>query len=136
MQKIWLCVFISCLLQGCVEPVRTIDVYKLEKYKGSEVPVCVNYRQKVNLIREGWYDTDACGNETYMPAEYEPIKTSCNTNFVRVVSYDKCLAQLPLPIHLVEKKEKNMTICYDRNNKVELPILYCQKDNIQIMNLY
>ncbi len=26
----------------------------------------------------------------------------------------------------------DMTICYDRNDKIELPILYCQKDMVNI----
>ena len=129
----WIMMVILC---GCVmEPNKTIDVYKLEKYNNSEVPVCIHYQQKVKVIKDGWYDTDACGNETYTPAQYEPIKNGCNTTHAKVVSYDYCLAQLPKPIHLVEKKKEDMTICYDRNNKIELPILYCQKDNINIQTV-
>jgi len=128
--------FLACLLCGCVmEQNRTMDVYKLEKYNGSEVPVCINYQQKVKVVKEGWYDIDDCGNEIYTPATYEPIKNSCNATHAKVVSYDYCLAQLPKPVHLVEKKKDDMTICYDRNNKIELPILYCQKDNVNIQTV-
>ncbi len=128
--------FLACLLCGCVmEQNRTMDVYKLEKYNGSEVPVCINYQQKVKVVKEGWYDVDDCGNEIYTPATYEPIKNSCNATHAKVVSYGYCLAQLPKPVHLVEKKKDDMTICYDRNNKIELPILYCQKDNVNIQTV-
>lgn len=136
MRKVWHIILFSCSLQGCMEPMQTIDVYKLEKYNGSEVPVCINYQQKVNIVKPGWYDVDSCGNEIYIPAEYEPVKNTCSVTKTRVVSYDYCLERLPMPIHLVEKKENDITICYDRNNKVELPISYCQKDNVQIMNIY
>jgi hypothetical protein len=128
--------FLACLLCGCVmEQNSTIDVYKLEKYNGSEVPVCINYQQEVKVVKEGWYDTDDCGNEVYIPAQYESIKNSCNATHAKVVSYDYCLERLPKPSHLVEKKKDDMTICYDRNNKVELPILYCQKDMVNIQTV-
>ena len=128
--------FLACLLCGCaMEPNRTMDVYKLEKYNGSEVPVCINYQQKVKVVKEGWQDVDDCGNEIYTPATYEPIKNPCNTTHAKVVSYDYCLAQLPKPVHLVEKKKDDMTIYYDRNNKIELPILYCQKNNVNIQTV-
>ncbi len=136
MRKLCKCLFVLLLLQGCVEPSRTIEVYKLEKYNGSEVPVCISYQQKAKLVSEDWYDVDTCGNEIHVPAQYEPIASSCDTRQVKIVPYDYCLATLPKPVHLVEKKEKDMTICYDRNNKVELPISYCQKDSVQITNVY
>ena len=126
-QKMKKCTIALTLLLGAcvVEQNRIIDVYKLEKYNGSEAPVCVNYQQKVNVIKEGWYDTDKCGNEIYHPAQYEPIKNECNSTRAKVVSFDYCLAQLSKPVYLVEKKKEDMTICYDRNNKIELPITYC-----------
>lgn len=130
MKKATLLVFVLC---GCaMEQTDTINKYKLEKYNGSEVPVCVNYQQDARLVKSGWYDTDACGNEIYIPDEYEPIKDTCNKVRTKIVPYDYCLAQLPKPVHLVEKKLGDITICYDRNNKVDLPILYCQKDMINI----
>lgn len=49
-------------------------------------------------------------------------------------SYDECVRQLPLPVNFVEKKKDGTTVCYDKNNKIELPILYCQKDhNVSVM---
>ena len=124
MKKATLLVFVLC---GCaMEQTDTINKYKLEKYNGSEVPVCVNYQQDARLVKSGWYDTDACGNEIYIPED------TCNKVRTKIVPYDYCLAQLPKPVHLVEKKLGDITICYDRNNKVDLPILYCQKDMINI----
>lgn len=130
--------FLAFVLCGCaMEQTDTINKYKLEKYNGSDVPVCVNYQQDARLVKSGWYDTDTCGNEVYVPDEYEPITGVCNKTRTRVVSYDYCLAQLPKPVHLVEKRLGDITICYDRNNKIDLPILYCQKDmmNIQTTNV-
>lgn len=68
-----------------------------------------------------------CGSYR-VPDEYEELDGECDVLMPEVVSYSYCLAELPKPVHLVEKQEKDMTICYDRNNKVELPISYCQKD--------
>ena len=50
---------------------------------------------------------------------------------IRVImeDYDNCIAQLPYPVNFVEKEKDGTKICYDKNNKIELPILYCQKDH-------
>ena len=44
-------------------------------------------------------------------------------------SYDCCITQLPYPVNLIEKEKDGVKVCYDKNNKIELPILYCQKDH-------
>lgn len=120
------------LLFGCTEYNNILHDYRLEKYNGSEIPVCVEYEQEFDVVKQGYYDVDTCGNDVYVPAQYEPVKDPCSQTKKRVVSYDYCLAQMSKPVHLVERKKDDMTICYDRNNKIELPILYCQKDMINI----
>ena len=135
MTKIYL-LLISLVIFGCAKtPTTTIEVYKLEKYNDSEVPVCINYKQNVKVLKDAYFGTDVCGNTSYVPMQYEPIKNGCNESNVKVVAYDYCLAQLPKPVHLVTKTKDDMTICYDRNNKVELPILYCQKDMVNIQSI-
>ena len=127
---------VFALLSGCVE-YRVIHNYKLEKYKNSEVPVCVDYKQRLKVAEKSYVAIDACENEILIPEAYEETGRMCDILEEEVVGYSYCLASLPKPVHLVEKKKDDMTICYDRNNKVELPILYCQKDmiNIQMTNV-
>ena len=130
------CLFMLLFICGCSE-YRTLNEYKLEKYKNSEVPVCVNYRHRMKLVKDNsrFVTVDACGEEHRVPDEYEEADSFCSTLEPEVVSYNHCLAELPKPVHLVEKKVGDITICYDRNNKVELPILYCQKDMINIQTV-
>lgn len=120
------------ILYGCVTQSDTINTYKLEKFNGSEVPVCVNYQQDAEIIQPGYWDIDTCGNTIQIPTQYKPVQNEYHPIRTSVVPYNYCLETLPKPVHLVEKKVGDMTICYDRNNKVELPILYCQKDMINI----
>ncbi|MBQ1997164.1 MAG: hypothetical protein II238_01810 [Alphaproteobacteria bacterium] len=138
MKKILLVLFVF-VLSGCAER-KIINNYSLEKYNGSEVPVCVNRPKLVKVVDVGGvkYDsnrqmiTDSCGIAVKFPPKYEELKSECEALPTTVVSYSYCLSELPKPVHLVEKKVGDMTICYDRNNKVELPILYCQKDMVNI----
>lgn len=118
---------LALIMTGCAE-YRIVNNYSLEKYNDSEVPVCVNYPKRVKIVKPGYSATDICGNSISVPAEYEDSDRLCDIMDPEVVSYSHCLAELPKPVHLVEKQEKDMTICYDRNNKVQLPISYCQKD--------
>ncbi len=130
MKKIF--ILLAMMITGCAYN-DTINHYKLEKINGSPVPLCVNYPQRVKIISYASFEMDDCGNEKEIPAIYEPIQGACSTLSPVIVSYDYCLRQLPLPLHLVEKQVKDMRICYDRNNGVELPISYCQKDmNVNI----
>jgi len=75
------------------------------------------------------------------PGEYNSLtgelveKESFVVEKVVMNSYDHCISQLPYPLNLVEKKKDGITICYDKNNKVELPVLYCQKDHNVIVNV-
>ena len=128
---------LACLgLGGCMQPIIEQNNYKLEKLDGYEVPVCVNHPTKVRLVKQARYDVNACGNWVLStPEEYEVLDDTCNILKPEIVSYDYFLERLPKPVHLVEKKKDDMTICYDRNNKIELPILYCQKDMISIQNV-
>ena len=130
MKKILFLFGVFC--SGCMIEPTTIDSYVLEKYNGSEIPVCIEYQQEAEIVKDGYWETDSCGNDVYVPDKYEVLKDKCSKKTARVVPYDYCLSRLPKPIFLVEKKIGEMTICYDRNNKVELPILYCQKDMINI----
>lgn len=138
MKKIWN-VFTLIVLAGCAETnYRVVHNYKLEKYQNSEVPVCVDYKQTFKIAEYSWVDVDECNNETLVPEKYEPTGRTCDILTKEIVPYSYCLATLPKPVILVKKKKDDMTICYDRNNKVELPILYCQKDmiNIQTTNVH
>lgn len=126
MKRVFGLMAICVVLTGCMEQ-KIINNYSLEKYNGSEVPVCVNYPKRVKVVRPGYMAMGTCGNFR-VPDEYEELDGECDALMPEVVSYSYCLAELPKPVHLVEKQEKDMTICYDRNNKVELPISYCQKD--------
>ena len=125
MKKILLVLFVF-VLSGCAER-KIINNYSLEKYNGTEVPVCVNRPKRAKMVRMASTKFGTCGAYT-VPAEYEELDGECDILAPEIVSYSYCLAELPKPVHLVEKQEKDMTICYDRNNKVELPISYCQKD--------
>jgi len=118
---------LTCLISGCVRYEYT-DEYVLKKLPGYEIPVCVNNSK---LIRQDSAWLDIARNDT----EKTNDTGSVENNSYQIVSYSYCLARLPKQVHLVEKREKDMTICYDRNNKVELPILYCQKD-INIYQIY
>ncbi len=75
------------------------------------------------------------------PGEYNSItgklveKDSLVVEKVVMNSYDYCINQLPYPLNLVEKKKDGITVCYDKNNKIELPVLYCQKDQNIIVNV-
>lgn len=120
------------LLAGCAK-YGIINNYSLETYNGSEVPVCVNYPKRVKIVRPEYKAMGVCGEFT-APAEYEELNGECDMLAPEAVSYSYCLAELPKPVHLVEKQEKDMTICYDRNNHVQLPISYCQKDINVIQN--
>lgn len=120
------------ILTGCAE-YSVINNYSLEKFNDSEVPVCVNYPQRVKKVGYAYQTKGVCG-PIQIPAEYEVLDGECDALAPEVVSYSYCLAQMPKPVHLVEKQEKDMTICYDRNNHVELPISYCQKDINVIQN--
>lgn len=126
-------VFILIGLTGCAETnYRVVHNYKLEKYQNSEIPVCVDYKQTFKITEYSWVDVDECDNEILVPEKHEPTGRACDILTKELVPYSYCLAKLPKPVVLVEKKKDDMTICYDRNNKVELPILYCQKDMISI----
>ena len=129
MKKTLLMLFVF-VVSGCAER-GVLNNYSLEKYNGSEIPVCVNHPKRVKVVRPGYRAMGVCGTFS-VPAEYEELNGECEVMEPQVVSYSYCLAQLPKPVHLVEKKVGDMTICYDRINKVELPILYCQKDMINI----
>jgi len=122
--------FITMILFGCQYEI--VNDYRLEKYHNSEVPVCVNYAKRVKIIENAYSELDMCGNTKHTPAKYKETDRFCDIFEPQVVSYNYCLSNLQKPVHLVEKKVGDMTICYDRNNKVELPILYCQKDMINI----
>ncbi len=119
---------IAFLLCGCAENYVVLNNYSLETFNDSEVPVCVNTPRRVIQIAAPFTATDQCGNQVEIPGEYEESGRLCDVMAKQVVSYSYCLAQMPKPVHLVEKKDGDMTICYDRNNKVKLPIMYCQKD--------
>lgn len=75
------------------------------------------------------------------PGEYnswtkELVETdSMSVKKVVMDSYDYCIAQLPYPLNLTEKEKDGEKICYDKNNKVELPVLYCQKDHNVMVNV-
>ena len=136
MKKITFLAFICLSLSGCIQPITEQNNYRLEKLDGYEIPVCVNRPTKVRLVKQAKYDVNTCGNWVLStPEEYEILDGECDTLQPEIVSYNYCLERLPKPVHLVEKKKDDMTICYDRNNKVELPILYCQKDMISIQNV-
>ena len=62
-------------------------------------------------------------------------KDSMAVEKVVMDSYDYCIAQLPYPLNLTEKEKNGEKVCYDKNNKVELPILYCQKDHNVMVNV-
>ena len=128
MKKLFL-ISLFFTLSGCIE-YRSINTYKLEKVKGYEIPVCVSYSQRARINTATWIDI---GGKDRTNVEIDDNVSK------DIVSYSYCLEELPKQVHLVEKKVNDMTICYDRNNKVELPILYCQKDkniyqNISVYN--
>lgn len=122
MKKIGILCLAFCTA-ACVQ-YKSVGKYQLEKLPGYEVPVCVNYS---GVVRDNSTWIDIGGQDRN---KEETLDTKNMEK--RIVSYSYCLEKLPKQVHLVEKKEKDMTICYDRNNKVELPILYCQKD----INIY
>ena len=62
-------------------------------------------------------------------------KDASPTERIMMDSYDCCINQLPYPVNLVEKENDGAKICYDKNNKIELPILYCQKDHNVFVNV-
>jgi hypothetical protein len=119
------------LVSGCTR-YEIVHNYKLEKFKDSDIPVCVDYSQRMEIIEDSYIAIDECENQKVIPEEVAVTDRICDVFVPKVVSYSYCLSELPKPVHLVEKKVGDMTICYDRNNKVELPILYCQKDMINI----
>lgn len=124
MKKLYV-VCLAFFVSACIQ-YNSIEKYKLEKLPGYEMPVCVNY-SKVVRERPTWIDI---GGEDRNRIEEDDSIDSFSR---QIVSYSYCLERLPKQVHLVEKKKNDMTICYDRNNKVELPILYCQKDmNIRV----
>lgn len=112
-------------ISGCIR-YESVYTYKLEKLKGYEVPVCVSYSQIASVNDAAWIDI---GGEDRADVKIDGSVSK------EIVSYSYCLERLPKQIHLVEKKVNDMTICYDRNNKVELPILYCQKDRNIYQNI-
>ena len=119
---------ITFLLCGCAKNYVVLNNYSLEQFNDSEVPVCVNTPKRVIQKAAPFIAIDQCGNEFEVPGKYEESERLCDVLEKQVVSYSYCLAQMPKPVHLVEMKDGDMTICYDRNNKVKLPIMYCQKD--------
>lgn len=133
MKKIFCCLCLLFLC-GCAEYTIVSD-YKLEKWEDSEVPVCVSYPRRVKIERKAFEEVDACGNVVTPSVEYKDTGELCDVFEPEVVSYNYCLSRLAKPVHLVEKKVNDMTICYDRNNKIDLPILYCQKDMINIQTV-
>ena len=130
MKKIIFLAFFSLILSGCGYAI--VNNYKLEKYNNSEMPVCVNYAQRLKVVKPSLSYLDDCGNKKIKPAKYKSSYRQCDVFEPEVVSYSYCLENLPKPVHLVEKQVGDMTICYDRNNGIELPILYCQKDTVNI----
>ena len=131
MKRFWFVSLFLCLC-GCVRH-TIINDYKLETYNNAEVPSCVNYRYRVALKPHSREIVDEC----LIPGAFDVENDDCKTLPTRVVNYKHCLKNLPKPVHLVEKTENNMKICYDRNNKIRLPISYCQKDmiNYNIVNV-
>ena len=118
MKKLEVILF-ACLVSACAQ-YRSIEKYRLEKAPGYDVAVCIGYS---HVVRENasWMDIGGADRHKTEDVDLKDMER-------QVVPYSYCLERLPKQVHLVEKKEKDMTICYDRNNKVELPILYCQKD--------
>lgn len=57
----------------------------------------------------------------------EELETGASVPTKRVIldSYGCCVAQLPYPMNLVEQRRNGVTICYDKNNKIEVPMFYC-----------
>ena len=100
----------TILLCGCQYEI--LNDYRLEKYKGSEVPVCVDYRKRVKIVKESYVEQDVCGNIRYVPSKYKETERLCDILEPQVVSYNYCLAQLPKPVHLVEKKIGNSTLLF------------------------
>ena len=131
MKKITLLITVLTLF-GCTKDKVN---FTLEKRDGYDMPVCVMHQYKVKVTKTEGFHIDSCGRNIKDPEEYEILTDKCNVIEPVVVSYDYCLANMPKQVHLVEKKKDDMTICYDRNNKVELPILYCQKDMINVQNV-
>ena len=135
MKKIIFSMFIMIGLNACTPPFIENN-YKLEKIDGYEMPVCVNHPQTIKEIKSPEYDFGTCGRMVMTkPAEYEILDGECDILEPEIVSYDYCLANLPKKVFLVEKTKDGIKECYDINNKVELPILYCQKDMINIQNV-
>jgi hypothetical protein len=120
--------FVLFILAGCAEYRLTND-FLLERYNESEVPVCVAHPRYVKMVAPNQSVVDMCDTEHSLATGYKNTDRLC---VKKVVPYSYCLSQLPKPVHLVEKRVGDMTICYDRNNKIELPILYCQKDMVNI----
>ena len=122
------------IISGCAQYQNKTD-FKLEKHDGYDMPVCVMYQYEVEITKPAGFEYDSCGKVIKTPEEYKILTDKCSLIEPKIVNYDYCLSNLPKQVHLVEKKKDDMTICYDRNNKVELPILYCQKDMINVQNV-
>ena len=115
---------VSFTLTGCSDGSRIANRYSLESLNGYDVPVCVNrpiYVKGVTVSAQR-------GSLKRYDLSYEAIEGSDKMLEPIIVTYEYCLEQMPLQVHLVEKKDGDMTICYDRNNKIKLPLEYCQKD--------
>lgn len=133
MKKIFLC--LALFLTACsANKTITQNNYSLEKYAGSEIPVCVN--RPVVLIEKiapcsgnsiSACARDMCG-KIIDNGVYEPSNDVCDILEPEVVSYAYCLQHTPKPPHLVIKTEKDMISCYDRNNKILLPVQFCLPD--------
>ena len=127
---------VATFLSGCIQPITEQNNYTLEKLDGYEVPVCVNRPVKVRQVNQAKYDVNTCGNWIMTePAQYEVLNGECDKKEPEIVPYEYCLVNMPKKVFLVERTKEGVKECYDMNNKVELPILYCQKDMISIQNV-
>ena len=92
------------------------------------------HEYRFETIDDAFLCVDNQFTEEYNPFTKEYTEIDFEGKFI-METYDNCIAQLPYPPNFIEKEKEGTKICYDKNNKIELPVLYCQKDHNVMVNV-